>query len=245
MWNLFKLQIEEEESNEPKLLSKSLEANLHTKIEYGPKKESGAISKRDRKTSLPSNVLLSIHKPKDWIKDKSWLKVPDEGIVEESKLNRLKDWFKTIEENQSIEDLEAYLDWENNKPQSRTTCGQQIDPYKVLWAEKYLVEEPEIETIRQFSGDAKLTLTNGDKFEGSFKCGEREGSGILTFGLIHRRKFEIQKIEGSYENDQLQGNGNISYVNGDKLICNFVNGVPNGPAKLFDSQNHIKQVRPK
>ena len=40
----------------------------------------------------------------------------------------------------------------------------------------------------------------------------------------------------------MEGNGSISYTNGEKLICMFVGGVPNGPAKLFDSENHIKQV---
>ena len=40
----------------------------------------------------------------------------------------------------------------------------------------------------------------------------------------------------------MEGNGSISYANGEKLICIFVGGVPNGPAKLFDSENQIKQV---
>jgi len=64
----------------------------------------------------------------------------------------------------------------------------------------------------------------------------------LTFGLIHQRVSEILAIEGHYESDILEGNGSISYANGEKLICIFVGGVPNGPAKLFDSENHIKQV---
>ena len=40
----------------------------------------------------------------------------------------------------------------------------------------------------------------------------------------------------------MEGNGSISYANGEKLVCIFEGGVPNGPAKLFDSKNQIKQV---
>ena len=58
----------------------------------------------------------------------------------------------------------------------------------------------------------------------------------------NKRRYEILAIEGHYESDILEGNGSISYTNGEKLICMFVGGVPNGPAKLFDSENHIKQV---
>ena len=60
--------------------------------------------------------------------------------------------------------------------------------------------------------------------------------------LSKKRRYEILAIEGHYESDILEGNGSISYTNGEKLICMFVGGVPNGPAKLFDSDNHIKQV---
>ena len=95
---------------------------------------------------------------------------------------------------------------------------------------------------RNSTGKFKINLTNGDSFSGMFENGEREGPGILKFGVINKRKYEMLEIEGNYESDILQGNVSISYVNGEKLVCMFVDGVPNGPAKLFDGENQIKQV---
>ena len=52
----------------------------------------------------------------------------------------------------------------------------------------------------------------------------------------------MEYIEGIYKNDILEGAGKIVYASGDKLICEFVNGVPNGPGKLFDPKGQLKQV---
>ena len=72
--------------------------------------------------------------------------------------------------------------------------------------------------------------------------GHREGFGKLEFGVANRRKLELEYIEGIYKNDILEGAGKIVYASGDKLICEFVNGVPNGPGKLFDPKGQLKQV---
>ena len=80
-------------------------------------------------------------------------------------------------------------------------------------------------------------------FSGIFDDGQREGAGTLTFGLIHQRRLGMTKIEGIYDEDVLEGPGTIHYTNGERLRCEFIHGVPNGPAKLFDKDNHIKQVR--
>ena len=87
-----------------------------------------------------------------------------------------------------------------------------------------------------------MTLSNGDTYFGIFEEGLRQGYGILNFGIINKRRLDLIKIEGDYEQDLLEGNGIISYSNGDKLVCKFIHGVPNGPAKLFDRENRIKQV---
>ena len=55
----------------------------------------------------------------------------------------------------------------------------------------------------------------------------------------------MEYIEGIYKNDILEGAGKIVYASGDKLICEFVNGVPNGPGKLFDPKGQLKQVNQK
>ena len=66
--------------------------------------------------------------------------------------------------------------------------------------------------------------------------------GKLIFGSANSRKLELEYIEGLYKNDILEGAGKIVYASGDKLICEFVNGAPNGPGKLFDPKGQLKQV---
>ena len=75
-----------------------------------------------------------------------------------------------------------------------------------------------------------------------FVDGQREGEGTLTFGLIHQRRLGMTKIEGNYDEDLLEGPGTIYYTNGERLTCEFIHSVPNGPGKLFDKENNIKQV---
>ena len=79
-------------------------------------------------------------------------------------------------------------------------------------------------------------------YRGMFDDGQRDGAGTLTFGMIHQRLLGITKIEGVYEEDMLKGPGTIHYTNGERLSCEFIHGVPNGPGKLFDKENNIKQV---
>ena len=121
--------------------------------------------------------------------------------------------------------------------------GQHFDQYYPLRSEKYLIEIPEeVDTLHRFTGECKLSLSNGDIFEGAFENGRREGPGKLTFGLINKRKLNLTQIEGFYEDEVLTGPGVITYPNGDKLYCDFIQGVPFGPGKLFDPSGLIKQA---
>ena len=98
-------------------------------------------------------------------------------------------------------------------------------------------------TLAGYSGPGVVKLINGDLFEGHFDEGWREGHGILNFGTINRKKLELQSVEGTYSHDVLEGVCRVTYASGDLLICDFLHGVPNGPAKLFDGKGQIKQVR--
>ncbi len=200
----------------------------------------------NRKTSLPTNALPAREwgKPKNWLKDKTWLAQPDSGIVEETKVQKFQAWIQAVAGNETLQDLEELLDWENNKGCVEGFKGQSFDPYHSIRAEKFLINHPQdLDFLHKFCGQAQISLSNGDNFAGHFEDGERNGPGILNFGLINKRRLELVNLQGTYEDDVLQGSGSVSYINGDKLICNFVNGVPNGPAKLFDKENRIKQVR--
>ena len=70
--------------------------------------------------------------------------------------------------------------------------GTQVDPYNLdfdlIRNQNHFVELPEnFDDIINYDGQIKINLTNGDSFSGNFKDGEREGFGVLTFGLIHQR----------------------------------------------------------
>ena len=99
-----------------------------------------------------------------------------------------------------------------------------------------------MQTLAHFTGQARVQLINGDIFQGSFDEGHREGHGKLTFGTLNKRKLELQSVEGNYNSDVLEGYGYITYASGEKLSCDFMNGIPIGPAKLFDTKGRLKQV---
>ena len=133
-------------------LSKSME-----KLSEKPEEE-------PRKTSLPSNMILesTIKKPKNWLKDKSWLQETCEKVVSTEKRMQLKEWLLSCNSS-DLMDLQIQLDWENNKPSK--TAGSKVDPYNPIRSEKYLVESPEhLEVLQGFSGLCSLTLSNGDHY---------------------------------------------------------------------------------
>ena len=82
------------------------------------------------------------HRPKDWNKDRKWLKAPDLGIVEDEKVEKLSNWLKKTGSTESLEDLESWLDWENNKPINKIAL-MSVDPYNPIRGEKYVIKTPE------------------------------------------------------------------------------------------------------
>ena len=67
-----------------------------------------------------------------------------------------------------------------------------VDPYNcdynLIRNQNNVADLPEnVEDILHYNGQIQLNLTNGDIFSGNFEDGEREGLGVLTFGLIHKR----------------------------------------------------------
>ena len=67
-----------------------------------------------------------------------------------------------------------------------------VDPYNcdynLIRNQNHIVDLPEnVENILHYNGQIQMNLTNGDSFSGNFENGEREGFGVLTFGLIHKR----------------------------------------------------------
>ena len=70
--------------------------------------------------------------------------------------------------------------------------GTLVDPFncdfELIRNQNHIVNLPEnVDDIINYNGQIKINLTNGDSFSGNFQDGEREGFGVLTFGLIHQR----------------------------------------------------------
>ena len=67
-----------------------------------------------------------------------------------------------------------------------------VDPYNceynLIRNQSHIADLPEnFGDILHYNGQIQMNLTNGDIFSGNFEDGEREGFGVLTFGLIHKR----------------------------------------------------------
>ena len=75
-----------------------------------------------------------------WLKDKRWLKKPEEGIIEIEKVNKLKAWLHNLTQSDEIEDLKIQFDWENNKPTKKDAGGLMTDPYNPIRGEQYFIQ---------------------------------------------------------------------------------------------------------
>ena len=62
---------------------------------------------------------------------------------------------------------------------------------------------------------------NGDRYDGNFNCGLKEGHGTMKYksGNTYR---------GQWRNDTLWGNGVFHFKNGNKYEGTFVNGLFEG-----------------
>ena len=74
-----------------------------------------------------------------------------------------------------------------------------VDPYNcdynLIRNQNHIVDLPEnVEDILHYNGQIQMNLTNGDIFSGNFEDGEREGFGVLTFGLIHKVNYSHHHI---------------------------------------------------
>ena len=93
-----------------------------------------------------------------------------------------------------------------------------VDGVKYKRAEEKAYSTIGIPKLNQ--GKHTVIYPNGDKFVGIFKKGKKNGVGRYEGnGVV---------IEGSYQNDKLNGKGKVSYANGDYYEGDFVNGERHG-----------------
>lgn len=84
----------------------------------------------------------------------------------------------------------------------------------------------------KFSDNGTITYKNGDVYTGGFVNGKRSGTGTYTWS-------SGEKYEGNWSDDKMSGKGTYYYTtvdDGYKLEGIFVNGVPDGECKYYESE---------
>ncbi len=192
------------------VMSKSLDQGLDQPKDPNKSETNDLVR---RKMSLPSYVFSSRRKSKviDWIKDRSWIELPWEGLAKPDKIAHLRTWLASLSEipiDQSsigsrLQDIKAQYDTENNPPKPPNFFVPSTDPYLTLKTEEFVMEEckdlpitlhMENKLLSVFSGKIKLRLKNGDLFSGNIESGTRQGEGCLTFKKSHQQQPGIQNM---------------------------------------------------
>ena len=128
----------------------------------------------------------------------------------------------------------------NNQPQSRPSTPQANNqsPSSVQRQIKSLKYDNSIykgETVNdEPDGIGQITYFNGNKFEGNFVNGKREGRGIFTWK-------DGDVYSGYYKNNEVQGFGRYEHVTGELYIGEFKNGKMEGRG-TFISKDGTKTV---
>jgi hypothetical protein len=78
---------------------------------------------------------------------------------------------------------------------------------------------------KTYSGNGRVSWTNGDVYEGSLVQGHREGRGKFTWP-------SGQVYEGEWRGDAPNGHGVMKFANGNRYEGGIVNGIPNGSGKM-------------
>ena len=109
------------------------------------------------------------------------------------------------------------------------------------------------------SGNGIIELNTGDVYEGEFKNNKINGYGHYIWknnnheyignfvnGRFHGEGYykwgENQYFKGTYINGIKEGNGEIGFSNGKKLIINFIHDKPCGKGILIDENNNITEA---
>ena len=85
----------------------------------------------------------------------------------------------------------------------------------------------------KFNGEGEITYKNGDIYKGKYKNDFLDGPGTLKFNKEIIDGKEVYDVyEGNYNYAQKNGQGKITYKNGDIYEGNFDNDKINGPGKI-------------
>jgi TonB family protein len=105
----------------------------------------------------------------------------------------------------------------------------------IVFQDKKLYAEYSGTLIRgKLSGNVKAVFASGDKYEGEYKNGMREGYGTYIHG-------DSAKYTGNHSKGKRFGKGILVFPNGDKYIGEFNNDLPNGVGS-FSFTNGVEYI---
>ena len=88
----------------------------------------------------------------------------------------------------------------------------------------------------KFNGKGKYIWNNNKKeYDGNFLDGKMHGNGILKWN-------NNMYYKGRFNNGIKEGKGEFGFINGDKFLFEFINGLPNDKGYLIDNNNKLSEV---
>ena len=82
-----------------------------------------------------------------------------------------------------------------------------------------------------------MYYNNGDKYEGDFRNGKKEGNGIFYY---NREPFKRDIYEGEWRNDKKEGKGIYYFSNGDRQMGDYYNDDPIGKHVRLTKNGAVK-----
>jgi hypothetical protein len=76
----------------------------------------------------------------------------------------------------------------------------------------------------KWEGKGKMTFRNGDKYEGYFMDWNMQGSGVYTFSKDNSDGYA--EYVGEFKAGQMDGQGKLTYRNGNIFEGKFNDGAP-------------------
>ena len=87
----------------------------------------------------------------------------------------------------------------------------------------------------------KLIISNPEItfiYNGPINNGKMNGDGVITY-IVNKSNPTFKSYEGSFVDDNFDGLGKISFLNGDIFVGSFTNNKKNGTGKLYNSNRDL------
>ena len=116
-------------------------------------------------------------------------------------------------------------EYDNDKKNGK---GEMIFKNKDIYKGKFVNDK--------FNGQGKYIWNNNNKeYIGNFLDGKMHGNGILKWN-------NNMYYKGWFNNGIKEGKGEFGFINGEKFLFEFINGLPNDKGYLIDNNNNLSEI---